>query len=624
MDSPLPSSSSSSGQASPASRSRRKLRVAIVGSGLTGLHAAHALATTSSPSLDIEVHLFERASKIGLDSNSIDVPAGSSDDSKGETMRIDVPMRSINAGYYPKVAALYRKLGVPLRKSDFTYSFATEATGLAKAAAVAQKASTTDVKLPASSVSRVPCPSLLYEGSSGIRGFSLPSSLKRRPSSSSSLKDKRSAQAFVHDLSIRFEASRVYLSSMALFALGYFYLLIVSLWHHYAGHTRNPSHPIARQTLQDYFSASPSSTGGIESLFVPSRPTLQHFLHSILVPLFSAMMTVQASSVLQAPVADIMDYVALTFGRSHLTAAAGVLEVERRISAPLEEGNVHVDCLVQRLARKGGEGRLCIEVIEGQNGSQRAYEGFDHVILATQANQSAGFVESLCDGDSNGEGDDGLREMLDRLRCFTYEDSQVVNHTDRSLLSEREDDWRDLNLVSPAAGAVVTGRSEKVNSTSSSPTSRSSSPYSPSTLQANTHTMASHLLLRRLCPSTGEDQKEEVLIQTTNPLSHLSPHPSTILSSSHFERAVLTMSGKEAQRGLFEWRRRSSGRLLGGWNGWELELGELQGKVRVWVCGSWSPGIPLLEGCVVSSGLVVRELVRAEEERAEKDARRVE
>lgn len=32
----------------------------------------------------------------------------------------------------------------------------------------------------------------------------------------------------------------------------------------------------------------------------------------------------------------------------------------------------------------------------------------------------------------------------------------------------------------------------------------------------------------------------------------------------------------------------------------------------IWACGSWSPGIPLLEGCVTSSKLVVEALLREE------------
>lgn len=590
------------------------------------------------------MHLFERAKKIGLDSNSIDVPQATSLDGdaegKGKTMmRIDVPMRSINAGYYPRVAALYRKLGVPLRKSDFTYSFATMAESAArdKSSLVADgKASTSSSS--SSTASRVPTPSLLYEGSSGIRGFSLPSSLKRRPPSPQTSADCISplaqAHAMLDDLTTRFNESRAYLSSVTLFALGYLYLLVVSLWHHYTGHTRDPNHPIARQTLQDYFCASSTSS---------HLPTLDHtFLHNILVPLFSAMMTVQASSVLRAPVADIMDYVALTFARSHLTAAAGVLEVERSISAPLDPRNVHVECLVQGL-RRDKEGRIEIDVVEGSDaavGVARTYRSFDHVILATQANQSATFVESLVEASTSSDEAEksGLIEMLDRLRRFTYEDSQVVNHTDRSLLPLRREDWRDLNLVSPGGG--VEGDS-RTGSRVSSPTSSSSSPSpsrSPSrrgalasTLLANTHTMASHVLLRRPSRRHGvsssssssaaaaDEAEEEVLIQTTNPLLPLHPHPSTILSSSHFERAVLTMEGKAAQAGLFEWQRAPRQWTRWGWGSgrWEMELGELQGKARVWVCGSWSPGIPLLEGCVVSSGLVVRELMRGEEKMEE-------
>jgi hypothetical protein len=91
-----------------ASDPNRKLCIAIIGSGLTGLSASYFLLASdevASAGLDrpLEVHLFEKASKIGLDSNSITVNKGTGSGmyaGEAESIRVDVPMRSLNAGEY--------------------------------------------------------------------------------------------------------------------------------------------------------------------------------------------------------------------------------------------------------------------------------------------------------------------------------------------------------------------------------------------------------------------------------------------------------------------------------------------------------------------------------------------
>lgn len=86
-------------------RQRGRLKVAIVGTGMAGLVAAHRLSRE-----DVEVHLFERGAQLGLDANSISVPADGED---GGDLRVDVPMRSFNAGEfrcYPLLLALRESL----------------------------------------------------------------------------------------------------------------------------------------------------------------------------------------------------------------------------------------------------------------------------------------------------------------------------------------------------------------------------------------------------------------------------------------------------------------------------------------------------------------------------------
>jgi hypothetical protein len=203
---------------------------------------------------------------------------------------------------------------------------------------------------------------------------------------------------------------------------------------------------------------------------------------------------------------------------------------------------------------------------------------------------------------------------------LSYEESVVVNHTDRSVLPPAESDWRDLNLVSPKLGQASSSRTSQLRHRSRDEAAAS-----------ETQTMATHILARQL-PSSATPaaaSARSLLLQTTNPLPSLSPSQEHVLSVSRFERVILTRGSKAATTGLYDWRegaarsaapasvdearRRGPLRRLATalaqrlWrrvvpsSRWHLELGTLQGCAderfpQMWMCGSWSPGIPLLEG----------------------------
>ncbi|KZP32447.1 hypothetical protein FIBSPDRAFT_848864, partial [Athelia psychrophila] len=135
--------------------------------------------------------------------------------------------------------------------------------------------------------------------------------------------------------------------------------------------------------------------------------------------------------------------------------------------------------------------------------------------------------------------------------------------------------------------------------------------------------MATHVQRPPPSPSSSSSSSaasaSATIYQTTNPI--IAPRPSSILSTTHLERAVLTRAGKAAVAGLYRETRRR-------W--WECAveaqsaLGPLQGPgageggakgagVGVWAVGSYAyPGIPLLEGCVVSARNVARAVVALE------------
>ncbi|KAA8910694.1 hypothetical protein FN846DRAFT_774825 [Sphaerosporella brunnea] len=88
-------------------------KVLIVGSGLAGLTTAHLLR--SDPEQRYDVTLFEAASSPSLSGASL----------KFSGTHVDIPMRSFNAGYYPRLTALYRYLRLPSQPQNFRFRFSS-------------------------------------------------------------------------------------------------------------------------------------------------------------------------------------------------------------------------------------------------------------------------------------------------------------------------------------------------------------------------------------------------------------------------------------------------------------------------------------------------------------------
>jgi hypothetical protein len=129
----------------------------------------------------------------------------------------------------------------------------------------------------------------------------------------------------------------------------------------------------------------------------------------------------------------------------------------------------------------------------------------------------------------------------------------------------------------------------------------------------STYTMATHVLPR----PEGYPVVLPTVYQTTN--AFIPPQKDSILSVSSLERAVLTLESKEAIRGLCKPGEQKWGECP---TEARCKLGELQGAGRlersavpgIWICGSYAYlGVPLLEGCVVSSRNVVEQgILRSE------------
>ncbi|KAH8914066.1 hypothetical protein BT69DRAFT_1343627 [Atractiella rhizophila] len=101
--------------------SKKVVRVGIIGSGLSGLVAANLLNfynKQDDEQVEYDVHLFERASTLGMDANSHTITAPS-----GAPFRVDSPMRAMQGGTHDRVFKLYEYLGIPLTQKNFDYSF---------------------------------------------------------------------------------------------------------------------------------------------------------------------------------------------------------------------------------------------------------------------------------------------------------------------------------------------------------------------------------------------------------------------------------------------------------------------------------------------------------------------
>lgn len=88
-----------------------KPRVAIIGSGVSGLTAAWLLRHTH------DVSLFEKAPRLGMGQNGIDY------ETSFGPKRIDVPLRVFSSRYYPNLYKLCKLLGVNVRLLDNDSSF---------------------------------------------------------------------------------------------------------------------------------------------------------------------------------------------------------------------------------------------------------------------------------------------------------------------------------------------------------------------------------------------------------------------------------------------------------------------------------------------------------------------
>ena len=104
------------GITSPADSTRPLRRVAVIGSGISGLAAAHALRGRA------DVTLFEAGNYFGGHTHTVDVTLPGATDERLITHGVDTGFLVFNERTYPKLIQLFAELGVDTARSDMSFS----------------------------------------------------------------------------------------------------------------------------------------------------------------------------------------------------------------------------------------------------------------------------------------------------------------------------------------------------------------------------------------------------------------------------------------------------------------------------------------------------------------------
>ncbi|KAF9360068.1 hypothetical protein BGX26_010614 [Mortierella sp. AD094] len=675
----------------------RKLRVAVVGSGLAGLTVAHVLSSLHTEDGQgkegIEVELFEKAHKLGMDAASLSVTcpcqkcaiaAGRDNgDPNHEHVegRMDVPMRTFfavsmswalrktrhkkkrdgdeDAGYrmgrmnssdvietytwfdqkyYPNLVRLYRSIGVKLIDADNTLACFDVAF---------------DSQLPASRLTKdvnieEPYLSSRSYKVSSDHTITLPDlpplSLRNPyPFGRRLLGYYRIARDYVKMLTV----SKEFMTENRMTEIG----KDRSEW----GNGRKAS-------LREFL-----VNGGYS-----------HDFSAFFVPLFACVCTCSFDRMMEYPACVVLEYVArcMPFGRMQFVSL-GVREVTENLSKNI--GTIHYNTLIEKIIEtdpsSNVDGNKAPIILVDSNGVHRE---FDHVIFATQANQAAAtlagqraskplpkpYVTSREKGYD--ESNYGRREehdltdpetpkdvtpetipqnnpfyhQIQTLSKFPYERTQVICHTDTAFLPKNPASWRLLNIAKSTTADIlaspfdqVTAELEQQQQTSTgfsikpfvasdqneltnrkkghdsgiaSPEVQSGS-STPITTASQSHNsaMATHIM-NNTASSLGTTTK---FLQTTNPI--FQPKPETVISSAWFERAVVNPESMKAVDELNQQMEEQTERLLAAATSESTQATSVSD--RVWFVGSYAyPGIPLLEGCVVSAVQVMERIIAAE------------
>jgi predicted NAD/FAD-binding protein len=158
------------------------------------------------------------------------------------------------------------------------------------------------------------------------------------------------------------------------------------------------------------------------------------FVDGFLFPAYASIATCSYAALAEYPAAVVLDYMTRGVFSSGVTRSAGgtAAVVERLLAG---RARVQTDARVVALSHDGDGVML--------RAAGRPDERFDHVIVATQANQAAELLGP----------EDPVKSVL---LAFHYERSRLVLHSDASLMPARRAHWSSVNFFTgPGAAAPM-------------------------------------------------------------------------------------------------------------------------------------------------------------------------
>lgn len=149
------------------------------------------------------------------------------------------------------------------------------------------------------------------------------------------------------------------------------------------------------------------------------------FVDGLLLPAICTVCTCSATQARGFPAAVIVDYLARGLTRDAVRRALhGADDVQRRLLEGI--GTLRCNARIAAVRPRGAQMLLQME-----DGSEQA---FDHVVLATQANQARRLLPDL------------PADEAALLEAFRYQPVQVITHRDTGFMPLRRGDWSPVNL----------------------------------------------------------------------------------------------------------------------------------------------------------------------------------
>jgi predicted NAD/FAD-binding protein len=290
------------------------------------------------------------------------------------------------------------------------------------------------------------------------------------------------------------------------------------------------------------------------------------FLENMLLPTLAAICTCSEKSVLAYPAYIVVDYLTRRHLRGVRRVRGGTSEAAARFvqfcDVKLNSSVIQIidrDQIAQDTTINQDENKISSKVhVHSKNHvtGEVSVDTFDDVIIATQANHAASFLSNSS-------------KLTELLSLIPYERSELVLHTDASLMPANKQSWRSVNFI-------LGNTFDKQTSVDSQKITLADCMASIWMNRAQTGLNEQLTNAKLFEPNSSSTPLN--IIQTWNPLKF--PSSDKLLTAVHFERPVVTKESLTAIQ----------------------ELWSRQGSNGIWFVGSYlSEGMPLLEAGVTTS-----------------------